>query len=98
MVKPTIDLIGDRRTIVFSPTAAMARRVAEVFCEHRGDMARSLDGTSPDEHRKKVYKAHQSGEFQVLSVCGLCREEPAAWTVTRSRTGVPVAVRPRSIS
>ncbi len=74
MVKPTIDLIGDRRTIVFSPTAAMARRVAEVFCEHRGDMARSLDGTSPDEHRKRVYKAHQNGEFQVLSVCGLCRE------------------------
>jgi hypothetical protein len=52
----------------------MARRVAEVFCEHRGDMARSLDGTSPDEHRKRVYKAHQNGEFQVLSVCGLCRE------------------------
>lgn len=74
MVKPTIDLIGNRRTIVFSPTAAMARRVAEVFCEHRTDMARSLDGTSPDEHRKRVYKAHQAGEFQVLSVCGLCRE------------------------
>ncbi len=74
MVKPTIDLIGSRRTIVFSPTAAMARRVSEVFCEHRTDMARSLDGTSPDEHRKRVYKAHQSGEFQVLSVCGLCRE------------------------
>ena len=52
----------------------MARRVAEVFCEHRIDMARSLDGTSPDEHRKRVYKTHQAGEFQVLSVCGLCRE------------------------
>jgi hypothetical protein len=74
MVKPTIDLVGDRRTIVFSPTAAMARRVSEAFNEHREGSALSLDGTCPDDQRQRVYRDHQSGRFQFLSVCGLCRE------------------------
>ena len=74
MVRPTIDLVGDRRTIVFSPTAAMARRVSEAFNEHREGSALSLDGTCPDDQRQRVYRDHQSGRFQFLSVCGLCRE------------------------
>lgn len=73
-VKPTVDLVGDRRTILFSPTAAMARRVAEVLNEYRPTSARSLDGTAANEHRQRIYTDHQTGKFQFLSVCGLCRE------------------------
>lgn len=39
-----------------------------------GAIARSLDGSYPDSERQVVYRSHQSGEFQFLSVCGLCRE------------------------
>jgi hypothetical protein len=39
-----------------------------------GEQAKQLDGDSPDRDRQEVYRAHQSGSFQFLSVCGLCRE------------------------
>lgn len=39
-----------------------------------GDQARSIWGTTPPAKRKVVYEDHQSGKFQFLSVCGLCKE------------------------
>lgn len=39
-----------------------------------GEQARSLNGETPERDRKQTYRAHQSGAFQFLSVCGLCRE------------------------
>jgi superfamily II DNA or RNA helicase len=39
-----------------------------------GTLAKSLDGSYPDDERQIVYHAHQTGAFQFLSVCGLCRE------------------------
>lgn len=38
------------------------------------DQAESLDGKIPAEVRCEVYRRHQTGKFQFLSVCGLCRE------------------------
>lgn len=38
------------------------------------ELAREIDGDTADDDRKEVYRAHQAGEFQYLSVCGLCRE------------------------
>ncbi len=111
LVTPMLDMADGRRTLIFSPTVAMAKDVARFInararaaCEcglirwhpkaligdgaecdcgrfidpakvlTAGEQARSLDGTSPDDERNAVYRGHQSGEFQFLSVCGLCRE------------------------
>ncbi len=38
------------------------------------DQAESLDGKVPADVRRGVYRRHQTGKFQFLSVCGLCRE------------------------
>lgn len=110
LVRPTLDLVEHRRTIVFSPTVDMAKRVAHtinefVLCQcercgarrfEHGDelrleprpvcrkcggplaalphdlLAKSLDGSYPDQARKEVYAQHQRSQFQFLSVCGLC--------------------------
>jgi superfamily II DNA or RNA helicase len=75
LCKPMLDLVGSRRTIIFNPGTAMAKNVALYINEKLGhEAAVSLDGSFPDDDRKAIYKRHQTGEFQFLSVCGLCRE------------------------
>ena len=39
-----------------------------------GDQSRSMDGSTNPKDRRETYTAHQTGRFQFLSVCGLCRE------------------------
>lgn len=72
---PLLDIVGRRRTIIFSPGTAMARDVAlyinSKLCH---EAAVTVDGSYPDEQRKEIYRRHQRGDVQFLSVCGLCRE------------------------
>jgi len=111
--EPLLDLVENRKTLVFSPSVSMAQGVAEYVNARSkcrcscgatqwharsrvGDGAackacnRQLTDTDvlktpefqamcvwgevPAQDRKEVYQAHQSGQFQFLSVCGLCRE------------------------
>lgn len=111
LIEPLLDLVGDRRTLIFSPTVQMAKDSASYInarrecqcpcgnrkwyaalmigdgavCEcgrlvspddvtKRGDQAREIDGAIPQTDRKEVYEGFAKGEFQFLSVCGLCRE------------------------
>ena len=72
---PMLDIAGRRRTLIFSPTTAMAKNVALYLnAKLAHTAARSLDGNDPDQTRKNIYRQHQEGQFQFLSVCGLCRE------------------------
>jgi len=112
LVAPLLDMVEDRRTLIFSPGVQMAKDVARYInarsravcicgaakwfptlligdgatCPVCGrmievadidkvpDQAQEIDGTTPYVDRKQVYREHQSGQFQFLSVCGLCRE------------------------
>lgn len=111
LILPLLDLVGSRRTLIFSPGVEMAKNVArfinarsETICEcgkrkwypnlligdgakcdcgrlvdpkdvtATGEQAREIDGSSQSEQRRQIYQDHQSGKFQFLSVCGLCRE------------------------
>lgn len=73
---PLLDIVGRRRTIVFNPGTAMARDVALYINSKMGyEAAVTVDGSYPDEQRKEIYKRHQRGDVQFLSVCGLCIAE-----------------------
>jgi hypothetical protein len=56
--------------------------------------AKSTDGDATDDYKKNIFRQHQAGEFQFLSVCGLCREgynDPdiaavAIFRITKSRS------------
>lgn len=75
LVDPTLELVGDRRTLIFSPGVDMAKAVALYINAKLGwEAAVQLDGSCPDEERKSVYRRHRRGDVQFLSVCGLCRE------------------------
>ena len=61
---PTL-LIGDGAT-------CECGRVVDPFDVDRANQARELDGGTAD--RDPIYKGHKTGDFQFLSICGLCRE------------------------
>lgn len=74
-VEPTLELVGERQTLIFSPTIAMAHRVAAYINARRGFMAcYAINGATAHDARAEVYANFQRGGFQFLSVCGLCRE------------------------
>lgn len=112
LVQPLLDMVGDRRAIIFSPGVEMSKNVARFInarCEavcpscneskwypyrligdgaqckcgtfieshhvtKSGEQAKALDGEISHRDRKPIYAAHQRGEFQFLSIVGLCRE------------------------
>lgn len=112
LVQPMLDMVGDRRTLIFSPGVEMAKQVAlyinarvEAICPECakqrwyprkligdgaqcpcGHFIESQEVSKKDEQcvtvwgevapkeRREIYKGHQTGKYQFLSVCGLCRE------------------------
>jgi hypothetical protein len=109
LIEPLLDMVGDRKTLIFSPGVQMAKDVAgyinarsRAVCtcgttkwyptlligdgaqcqcgrmiesddvDRKPEQAKELDGETVD--RTPIYKGHQSGAFQFLSICGLCRE------------------------
>lgn len=126
LCQPLLDLVGDRRTLIFSPGVEMAANVArfinarsEAVCpdcqkaawypklligdgatcecgtmiaaEHvtkSGEQAKSIHGGTRLADRKDVYEGHQSGQFQFLSVCGLCLDSESL--ILTDRGEVPI--------
>lgn len=113
LCEPMLELVGERKTLIFSPSVDMADNVANYVnarsqcecpscgtkrwypnlllgdgakCRECGDFittaniqrggvqAHCIHGGTPKKSRKEIYREHQSGVFQFLSVCGLCRE------------------------
>lgn len=108
---PMLEMVGTRKTLIFSPGVEMAKNVARFInaraavictCGQRkwfakaligdgatcvcgrlidpadvvtsGESAREIDGGSPHDDRRIVYRDFEDSKFQFLSVCGLCRE------------------------
>jgi superfamily II DNA or RNA helicase len=74
VVAPTIELAGDRPTLVFASSVAHADRMAEIFNRHQGDSAVCLHGNTPTEDRRRHLERFKRGEFQYLCNCGLFLE------------------------
>lgn len=74
MVYPTIDIVGDRRTLIFCASVHQAERVAEIIDRHRPGSARSVSGTTPSDERARIFKDFGNGEFQFLVNVGIATE------------------------
>lgn len=62
-----------RRTLVFTPTVATARAVADEFNE-AGIPAGAVDGSTPIDERRALLAAYSSGELTVLANCAVLTE------------------------
>ncbi len=74
IAKPTIELAGDRRTILFTTSVDNAHRLAEVLNRYRPGAARAVDGTTSFETRRDILRGHKAGEYQFLCNVGVLTE------------------------
>lgn len=70
----SIEIIGDRRTLVFTASVKQAEMLAEIFNRHRPGMANWVCGETPKDQRRKSLADFHHGITQVMCNCGVLTE------------------------
>lgn len=84
----TVDIIGDRRTLIFTASVAQAEKLAEILNRHRSGMAEWVCGETDKENRRDILTDFSSGKTQVVCNCGVLTEgydNPAVEVVVMAR-------------
>lgn len=88
VARPTLELAGGRRTIVFTTSVENAHRMAEVFNRYRPGCAGAVDGSMDSIARKRVLNDHRAGRIQFLCNVAVLTEgydDPAIACVAMAR-------------
>jgi type I site-specific restriction endonuclease len=70
----SIQIIGTRRTIVFTVSVKQAEVLCNIFNRHRQGMAEWVCGTTNKDDRKEMLQRFQDGQVQVVCNCGVLTE------------------------
>lgn len=70
----SIEIIGNRRAIVFASSVKHAETLAEIFNRHRPGMAAWVCGKTPKDDRRKLLADFADGTIQVVCNCGVLTE------------------------
>ena len=70
----SVDIIGQRRALVFTASVKSAEMMAEIFNRHRTNMAAWVCGKTDKEERRKILAAFAAGKTQVVCNCGVLTE------------------------
>jgi len=71
---PTVQLTGDRKSLIFAASVAHAERLTEIINRHKPDSARFVCGTTPKETRRGMFKDFAGKAFQYLVNVGVATE------------------------
>tara|TARA_R110002073_G_scaffold299012_2_gene465811 strand:+ start:18775 stop:20328 length:1554 start_codon:yes stop_codon:yes gene_type:complete len=85
---PTLELTGDRKTIVFASSVAHADRLAEIFNRHKPTSARMVCGSTPKDIRAGIVSDFAKNKFQYLVNVGIATEgfdDPSVAVVVMAR-------------
>lgn len=66
MCAPTLELVGDRRTLFFAQNCDQGRRICEIFNRNKRGCARYVDGDTPKDERRLIFEQYRTGKFQIL--------------------------------
>ena len=72
--KASIDIIGDRRSIVFTSSVKQAETLCAIFNRHRDGMASWVCGATPKQSREGILTDFKTGKAQVVCNCGVLTE------------------------
>lgn len=95
IVSPTIELAGDRKTLVFASSVAHAYKIADILNRHKSNSAVAIDGKTPSDQRRMTLKRYAAGDFQYLINVGIATEgfdEPGIEVVVVGRPTESVAL------
>lgn len=70
----SIEIIKDRRTIVFTASVKQAETLCNIFNRHRPGMADWVCGTTNKDDRREMLQRFQDGNVQVICNCGVLTE------------------------
>lgn len=71
VVKPVLELAGDRPTLVFGMTVRHAELLAALFNRYRPGCARSIHGKTKKDVQRALVRSFVAREFQFLCNCNL---------------------------
>lgn len=75
VVKPTVEIAGDRKTLLFAASIKHAHRMAEMIDQrYKPGTARVVTGTTPRDERKAMFAAYANRDFQFLVNVGVATE------------------------
>jgi superfamily II DNA or RNA helicase len=74
VVAPSIEIMGNRRTLVFAASVEHAERMAEMFNRHRSGMAAWVCGKTPADDRRRILADFADGRVQVVCNCNVLTE------------------------
>ena len=83
-----IEIIQDKRTLVFTASVKQAETLCNIFNRHRADMAGWVCGKTDRETRRQLLKDFETGKIQVVINCGVLTEgydNPAVEIVVMAR-------------
>lgn len=84
----SLDIIADRRTLVFATSVKHAEMLAEIYCRHRDGMAEWVCGKTEKQKRQDILKRFASGQTQVVVNVGVLTEgfdNPAVEVIIQGR-------------
>lgn len=85
---PTIELTGDRKTLIFAASVAQAERLCEILNRHKPDSAMFVCGKTDKDLRRQTLKSYAQSQFQFLVNVGCFTEgfdEPGVQVVVMAR-------------
>ncbi len=74
IASPTVDLVGDKRTLVFASSVAHAERLAEIFNRMRPGSTGWVCGKTPKDERKDLLRRFSEGLVQIVVNVGVLTE------------------------
>lgn len=88
IVDPTLEIAGDRKTLVFTTSVAHAERACEITNRHRPGSAEWIHGGTPMDVRREILRRYFHDDFQYLFNCAIALEgfdEPGIQVVAMAR-------------
>ncbi len=73
IASPTIEIAGNRKTLIFATTVAQARDLCSIINRH-GKKAVFVHGKTPKDQRREIVRRYLDGEYQFLCNVGIATE------------------------
>ncbi len=84
----SLEVIGNKKTLVFTVSVKQAERLAEIYNRHRDGMADWIYAGTPKDERAKILRKFSDGDTQVLCNVGILTEgydEPSVECIVQAR-------------
>lgn len=85
---PTLEMAGDKKTLVFAASVRHAEMLAELFNRYKPESARMVCGATPAPERQQLFADYRTGRFQFLCNVGVATEgfdEPGIECIAMAR-------------